>query len=853
MKVALTLDRTVNHAKPTNTQAALITKRLRKAELVIGEFAPLVVFPFGFSFTPAVYSVDGNRTNKNWVSQQIFAIDIDSKLSFEAAIARAKEYEIIPALVYATFSSDESNNKYRLLWVMSDVVTDTRVREVIQAQLMAIYPEADPSCKDAARLFYGGQRLIFESFDSVITLEMLNFAFDNFVRESDKSDNAGRTIKRFAQKHQLGMVNGTIVVDVKNSQNGRFDQPHYNTNYNSVGQNVRNGYIFNENNKQEANTKVTVAPLLKVDFNRLAEDCNVFSEFMQGIDVHHSVTWFIMCNLLRIEGGEKVFWKGLRLRDEYDEVKWERLIRYWRATGGKYSPGYNYIRDFYDNSSSEFANLFQVAESQFGRAKLVEAPEYVSLETAEANLNSALEVAIADTENRFFVIKAQVGLGKTESIINHVENGQITHAVIAVPRHDLKDEFAGRFLKRGITVQVTPELPEGPWTPILEALYAKGAFSEAHKQLEKLATTTPAIKEYTSALRAIRDEGIIITTHARLNYFKTSAKLTIIDEDKLLTDVAEKSLSVTDLFAVTEAFRPTGFRPMGFANKTSTVYDALLQFSDLVRQAITQQKTLFSLTELKQSVDLSESMREIESAVVKANILGNVMEFLTADIMWVEEDAHKVARIYYGTKPTYPTESTVVMLSATANESHCRNVLGDRLIFIHVGFVATLGKIYWHLMSGLSRSALKTAEDAFYRLLERFSFDFIGYKSLKLISDRVVAHFGALTGLDFLKGRNLGIAGVPHLPMRSYIIAAALCGEDLIGKQNLDTMVYEVAVVNGYQVRIMQPAAECLRSYQRWFISSELDQAVGRARSLREPADVHVFGNWPIFGAMLVK
>jgi hypothetical protein len=147
MKVALTLDRMVYHQKPTTNEAALITKRLRKAELTVREFAPLLVYPFGFSFTPAVYSVDGNRTNKNWVSQQIFAIDIDSKLPFETALARAKEYEIAPSFVYATFSSDDNNNKYRLLWVMAEVVTDVRVREVIQAQLMAIYPEADSSVK----------------------------------------------------------------------------------------------------------------------------------------------------------------------------------------------------------------------------------------------------------------------------------------------------------------------------------------------------------------------------------------------------------------------------------------------------------------------------------------------------------------------------------------------------------------------------------------------------------------------------------------------------------------------------------------------------------------------------------
>lgn len=853
MRVALTLDRTVNHQKPDKSEAARITYRLRKVEGEVGDIAPLLTLPYGFTFTPGVYSVDGKRTNESWLSQQVFAVDIDNKdglkLSFADALKRAKDYEIIPAFAYATFSSDETNDKFRMLWVMPEAITDMRVRNVIQAQLMAIYPECDVKCKDAARLFFGGQRLIHQEFSAAITIERLNFAFHNFLRESDPR-NASRNIKRFAKRHWLNTVNGEICLDTEISQNEGSNIHQYDLADRSFLK--KGGFSFNrEHASQDIKIKFH-EPLQRVDFHRLANDCPIFNDFMQGIDVHHSVTWFIMCNLLRMKGGEDIFWKGLLLRDEYDEVKWERLIRYWKATGGKYLPGYGYTEDFYPERNLEFANLYQVAQSQFGRAKLVESPAYVSLETAEANLNSALETAIADTDKRFFVIKAQVGLGKTESIINYVENGQITHAVIAVPRHDLKDELASRFHERGIAVQVTPELPEGPWTPILEALYAKGAYTEAHKQLEKLAATNSELREYVAALRAVRDEGIIITTHARLNYFKTSAPLTIIDEDKLLTDLAEKSLSVSDLFAVTEAFRPVGFRSVTGPAKTSTVYDALVKFSDLVRQAMERPKQMFSLTELKQSVDLSESMRDIESVVVKANVLGNVMSFLTADVMCVEEDGLKTPRIYYGTKPTYPTNSTVVLLSATASEKPYRQILGDRLTFVNVGTAKTLGTIHWHVTSGLSRSALKTTEEAFSKLLERFPLNFIGYKSLKSLSDRVVAHFGSLTGLDFLKGQSLGTVGVPHLPMRSYRIAAALCGEDVTAESNHDEMVYELDIVNGYQTRIMQPAMECLRSYQRWFVNSELEQAIGRARSLRESADVHVFGNWPIAGATLV-
>jgi len=89
----------------------------------------------GYSISPAL--MQGGAKAENWMEQQLFMIDIDNDnktipiMTVEQALEICKAKNIIPAFYYYSFSSSEDKPKYRLYFVMNEVITDTQTRALI--------------------------------------------------------------------------------------------------------------------------------------------------------------------------------------------------------------------------------------------------------------------------------------------------------------------------------------------------------------------------------------------------------------------------------------------------------------------------------------------------------------------------------------------------------------------------------------------------------------------------------------------------------------------------------------------------------------------------------------------------
>jgi hypothetical protein len=103
--------------------------------------------------------------------------------------------------------------------------------------------------------------------------------------------------------------------------------------------------------------------------------------------------------------------------------------------------------------------------------------------------------------------------------------------------------------------------------------------------------------------------------------------------------------------------------------------------------------------------------------------------------------------------------------------------------------------------------------------------------------------FGKTTGIDTLKGKDLNVMGTPHQPEFLYKLFAYTVG--LHFNEN-SKMSYRPVRYNGMKFWFMTFDDEALREIQLWMIASELEQAVGRARPLREKCTVNVFSNYPL-------
>ena len=105
-----------------------------------------------------------------------------------------------------------------------------------------------------------------------------------------------------------------------------------------------------------------------------------------------------------------------------------------------------------------------------------------------------------------------------------------------------------------------------------------------------------------------------------------------------------------------------------------------------------------------------------------------------------------------------------------------------------------------------------------------------------------------MQGFDYLKGKDIAVAGTFHVREFVYKLLAFQLGFNIY--HNLH---YQEVTYGGYKFWFTTYADEKLRNIQFWIIESELEQAVGRARLLREDCTVSLFANFPLAQAQLER
>ncbi len=151
--------------KPESEDIGGIKARTQKSEpksLTLEELAGYI--EKGHSFSTGVLC--GGLGAKNWSQQQLFAIDIDNNnedlpiLGINDAIKIYKDKGLEPVIGYYSFSCTKDKPKYRLIFAMDEVVVDESKRSFIIETLIKQFPQADESCKNADRIFYGTNKKV---------------------------------------------------------------------------------------------------------------------------------------------------------------------------------------------------------------------------------------------------------------------------------------------------------------------------------------------------------------------------------------------------------------------------------------------------------------------------------------------------------------------------------------------------------------------------------------------------------------------------------------------------------------------------------------------------------------------
>lgn len=155
--IEIMLDNKEYKRKPVNDTGA-ISERIKSSvtTLTIRELAEAV--QNGKTFMPAkLIRKDGvlKRSKNNWYSQQVVALDFDNDITLQTAL-NDEFIRSNAVFLYTTFSHSEELNKFRVVFVLDKVITKYSDFECVMSCLLAKFPQADKSCKDGSRLFYGG-------------------------------------------------------------------------------------------------------------------------------------------------------------------------------------------------------------------------------------------------------------------------------------------------------------------------------------------------------------------------------------------------------------------------------------------------------------------------------------------------------------------------------------------------------------------------------------------------------------------------------------------------------------------------------------------------------------------------
>lgn len=172
------LDQTPHTVKPEGTEIAAVTRRLQQTGPRSVNFEELVTaIQAGATWCGGCYEACATGWGP-FVSQQIFALDLDNVgeyvrrdgskgkrpllpdevgyLAPSELLERCAALGLQPMFAHYTMHHDPARNvRYRVAFDAGEPVTSEKDAEQVIATLLDAFPEADRSCKNVNRLFFG--------------------------------------------------------------------------------------------------------------------------------------------------------------------------------------------------------------------------------------------------------------------------------------------------------------------------------------------------------------------------------------------------------------------------------------------------------------------------------------------------------------------------------------------------------------------------------------------------------------------------------------------------------------------------------------------------------------------------
>lgn len=577
-----------------------------------------------------------------------------------------------------------------------------------------------------------------------------------------------------------------------------------------------------------------------VNFKDIANACPALQSLMNGEDLPHEVTFGLATNLIGCHGGEKILRGGLQLRHD-PGTGWNYWIKQIRTCGHQPEPCESFCP--YAGTCDHFDIPIQHGRRRRGEVRRIKGfkkSAQFDLTHGEQCLHEDIRCARAARDLDIHLLLYGTGMGKTNAYL------LFQNAIIAVPTHKLAKGVLARMHAAGnVSAYLIPEIPifesefNDEYKRLLDAgltlaawklVRKRGREIECKQPMEDLTADEQQLLDHISAVERFRHGGgTAVITHDRLLLLKCIPEgfdTIVIDEDILRKTIRQGKTSLQDLALVINSAK-AGSELQSFLQHVS---------ADSKRGVILGMHRL-----------TTTDKNEILEAVKKCykNLTGDVPGFLQCDFFALMQDG----TIYFCSQPWIPNDRKLIILSATADAEMYKLVFRNRGIHVytspeiqHVGrIIQVVGNNSRSTFTGHGGEEQLAYIEAIVRDTQVLTFRRVATASgLNIIEG---AHFGNIEGLNDFSGQDLAVVGTPHLNPIAYSLYAAAYGMDRtcggIASRNVQR--------NGYEFKLMTyPSGSDLQKLQLWLLESELIQAIGRARTLREPCTVLVFAAIPL-------
>ncbi len=747
-----------------------------------------------------------------------------------------------------------------------------------------MFPEADSSCyKDISKMYFGGKELIY--YDKKVPLINVESVFRNlsyYLKDTYHAKHYKEKIKKFSKEtgislNRKGFFDVTVAENPTEECSGAKDC-YENTNGGNAPSTIiytssyikGNGAIppkvyykiilDNDCTRNLSVVKTTPSenhsgkhsPYRSSIMGSIRQKCRLFSEFEKGErELCHNELFGLLNNLINVDSGEKIFKDGLTgypgvYADDKIE-KWERHCAYNKQEGyrpmrcDKFCP--------YCEECCHGTNILSTAHQKRGTMeKLPDSDEeFFSLEEVQEDTYQAIRDAFYASGNGIHVIKSMTAAGKTTSYVKIMKENPEDCFLISAPTNLLKDEIYERAKKTGIKVHRTPSLeqikdsiPDEIWDHI-QYLYGSGQSRAVHAYIEKVLKKEDisCLRKYMKQKERLRNHhGNIITTH------------------RYLLNMSQRQLSRYDAVIIDEDIIFKSIIPNQCEIPKKELKELLKRISD--RQLSKKIKRLLKLSETKSCIELDVIELDKNSGddiIKEANSVFDIPSFCMAEKFYVckaSKDDSLEDDIIYFLKPAVFKNVKYIMVSATADEKICRDYFGwDRVNFYQCKRAAYQGRLYQYPRKSMSRASMANNPGIVDKLMERFGVGKDEDKVITFMKENIGSlHFGNTEGSNTLEGENILVIGTPYHADFIYKLAAFTIGLDFDEDEEMER---QLVTHNGYRFWFTTYKDENLRAVQFWMIESELEQAVGRARLLRNPCEVNLFSNFPLSQAEMIE